>query len=297
MFETDTCRRDPAEDEPFALAATAIVDRRRVIHAAGSILIEDSALAFERPLGADYSPDDQFAFPYFGAFGWKVGTHSRLVDVNSVLMVVGGEEFFETHPIPGIGHGSAILTPGPALLDELRAQSRCARHVEHAAVTRPMSDRAKLLTHRLVFGAPDDPLMIEEMSLCLLTEAMRTLRDTTGHGTARVVERAKEMLHVHWHERLSLEQIAQGVGVSPVYLTQAFGRSQGMPLYRYQTRLRLSRALHELPRCDSITGLALDLGFSSHSHFTTVFGAHFGVTPSAFRAAHRCAGGQAQDDH
>ena len=59
-----------------------------------------------------------------------------------------------------------------------------------------------------------------------------------------------------------------------------------MWVYKYQTRLRLSRALLELPTCASLTELALDLGFSSHSHFTTTFKAAFGISPSLFRADH-----------
>ena len=92
------------------------------------------------------------------------------------------------------------------------------------------------------------------------------------------------MLHGRSCERLTLGEIAREVGVTPVYLTQEFSRSEGVPLYRYQMRLRLNRALVELPHCTDITGLALDLGFSSHSHFTAVFGRAFGLTPSDYRS-------------
>jgi AraC-like DNA-binding protein len=86
---------------------------------------------------------------------------------------------------------------------------------------------------------------------------------------------------------MRLSEIAEQVGVSPVYLTQEFTRAEGIPLYRYQRRLRLARALEELPDCDSITGLALDLGFCSHSHFTSAFRSSFGLTPSEYRASSR----------
>ncbi len=44
-----------------------------------------------------------------------------------------------------------------------------------------------------------------------------------------------------------------------------------MPLYRYQRRLRLARALDLISQYDDLTTLGLDLGFSSHSHFTAAF--------------------------
>ncbi len=56
-----------------------------------------------------------------------------------------------------------------------------------------------------------------------------------------------------------------------------------MPLHRYLTQLRLSRALSELPHADDLTELALELGFSSHSHFSARFRQAFGLTPSEFR--------------
>ena len=58
---------------------------------------------------------------------------------------------------------------------------------------------------------------------------------------------------------------------------------EGIPLHRYLTQLRLARALVELPHAADLTALALDLGFSSHSHFTARFRALFGLTPTDVR--------------
>jgi len=121
--------------------------------------------------------------------------------------------------------------------------------------------------------------------------AIHVLREATGPSApahlrnSKVVEKAKELLHIRAAERLSLSEIAKDVGVSPVYLTQEFARSEGTPLYRYQLNLKLTRSLLLLRECDDITGLALDLGFSSHSHFTAEFRRAFGLPPSRYRAA------------
>jgi AraC family transcriptional regulator len=72
-------------------------------------------------------------------------------------------------------------------------------------------------------------------------------------------------------------------------LTDAFRRVEGTPLHRYLTRLRLARALDELPHAEDLTQLALDIGFSSHSHFTAAFRRAFGCTPSEFRQTTRSA--------
>ena len=57
----------------------------------------------------------------------------------------------------------------------------------------------------------------------------------------------------------------------------------GTYLYRYQLRLRLARALDLLGQYDDLTTLSLDLGFSSHSHFSAAFRQAYGRTPAAFQ--------------
>jgi AraC-like DNA-binding protein len=53
--------------------------------------------------------------------------------------------------------------------------------------------------------------------------------------------------------------------------------------HRYLTRLRLRAALERLPDASDLTALALELGFSSHSHFTDAFRREFRRTPSEAR--------------
>ena len=70
-----------------------------------------------------------------------------------------------------------------------------------------------------------------------------------------------------------------------MYLTQVFQQVEGLPLYRYQLRLRLARALDLIAGHEDLSGLAQDLGFSSHSHFTAAFRQAYGMTPSEFHAS------------
>jgi AraC-like DNA-binding protein len=90
-------------------------------------------------------------------------------------------------------------------------------------------------------------------------------------------------VEAHLARSFRLGDAARAVGASPAYLTDVFRRFEGMPLHRYAQRSRLSRALVELPHAGDLTSLALELGFSSHSHFAAVFRRTFGCTPSEFR--------------
>jgi AraC-like DNA-binding protein len=106
-------------------------------------------------------------------------------------------------------------------------------------------------------------------------------------GRQKLVDRAKLVLSSDLARRWSLADIAAEVGVSPVYLTQVFQQVERMPLYRYQLRLRLARALDLLGRYDDLSSLAMDLGFSSHSHFTAAFRQTYGRTPANFQRSIR----------
>jgi AraC-like DNA-binding protein len=52
-------------------------------------------------------------------------------------------------------------------------------------------------------------------------------------------------------------------------------------------RLRLARALDLLGQYDDLTSLSMDLGFSSHSHFSSTFRQAYGRTPAEFRRSVR----------
>jgi AraC-like DNA-binding protein len=97
------------------------------------------------------------------------------------------------------------------------------------------------------------------------------------------VDRAKLVLASDLARRWTLAEIATEVRGSPVYLTQVFQQVEGVPLYRYHLRLRLARALDLLAQYDDLTALSLDLGFSSHSHFSATFREAYGCSPSEFR--------------
>jgi AraC-like DNA-binding protein len=97
------------------------------------------------------------------------------------------------------------------------------------------------------------------------------------------VDRVKLVLASDLARRWTLAEIAAEVRGSPVYLTQVFQQVEGLPLYRYQLRLRLARALDLLAHYDDLTALSLDLGFSSHSHFSAAFRQTYGRSPSEFR--------------
>src|SRR5271154_6225587 len=161
--------------------------------------------------------------------------------------------------------------------------------IESAIQRRRIDARAQvliaLLGHSLRHHVAE-PLEAESLALTLVQRALgRRTTHAAGASVGRqlLVDRAKLVLTSDLARRWTLTEIAAEVRGSPVYLTQVFQQVEGVPLYRYQLRLRLARALDLLAQYHDLTALSLDLGFSSHSHFSAAFREAYGRSPSEFR--------------
>ena len=217
---------------------------------------------------------------FAGAFDFQVGRNATWVDPSRLLFAYPGESYVDRHLVPGVGHSSVILTPEQEVVGELWGDSR-ARILQRV---RACPLRVQMMAQLL--RRAEEPLAAQELGLSIMEASLSDGRRVTGIDQ-RCVRRAKQLLQDCPDGRLSLSEIAAELGVTAIHLTQSFKRSEGMPLYRYQTQLRLGRALERLPERADITDLAFELGFSSHSHFTAVFRSELGVTPSHYRALAR----------
>ena len=231
-------------------------------------------------------------FPYRGIYVRHLGGDDAVAEANQVLFFNAHEGYRVSHPVPG-GDASLDLVVSEPILDELSPRS-LLREIGGVAF-RPQRLRidpraqalAALLRHSLRTNIAE-PLEAESLALTL---ARRALGPRTAHTPAasavrqRLVNRTKLVLASDLTRRWTLAEIAAEVGHSPVYLTQIFQQVEGVPLYRYQMQLRLARSLDLLSQYDDLTSLSLDLGFYSHSHFSTAFKQTYGRSPSAFRLA------------
>jgi AraC family transcriptional regulator len=251
-------------------------------------LVEDVAPTRAHQNGG-FSPDFQVALPYRGVFIWHVAGDSVIGDSGHVLFVTAGEPY-RVLMAHDAGYRELIITPSIALLAELTAlrESTLSKHPMFRHRSRNASRQLSILRTRLLRCAmaidERDQLSTEEATIDLLRAAF-DLRadDSIAFSTRRLIRRTKEFVNAMASERFQLRDIADAVGASPMYISHMFHRLEGMTLHEYVKRLRLTRALQDLPHADDLTTLAIDAGFSSHSHFTAVFRRTFGLTPSQFR--------------
>lgn len=231
-------------------------------------------------------------FPYRGIYVRHLGGDDAVAEANQVLFFNAHEGYRVSHPVPG-GDASLDLVVSEPILDELSPRSLLREtggvaFRQHRLRIDPRAQAlAALLRHSLRTNIAES---LEAESLAL-TLARRALGPRTAHtpiasaGRQRLVNRTKMVLASDLTRRWTLAEIAAEVGHSPVYLTQVFQQVEGVPLYRYQMQLRLARSLDLLSQYDDLTSLSLDLGFYSHSHFSTAFKQAYGRSPSAFRLA------------
>ncbi len=229
-------------------------------------------------------------FPYRGVFVRHLGHTDTVAEANQLLFFNEAEGYRISHPVAG-GDACLSLKIGEGWLREL-APSQQLRHGCALSFRRErlrIDARAQVLVALLRLALRSRSVETLEAETLVFTLVRRALGERTSHaprgtsGRRKLVDRAKLVLSSDLGRRWTLADIAAEVGVSPVYLTQVFQQVESLPLYRYQLRLRLARALHLLNRYDDLTRLGLDLGFSSHSHFTAAFRALYGRTPTEFR--------------
>lgn len=82
---------------------------------------------------------------------------------------------------------------------------------------------------------------------------------------------------------VSLEVIAERVGLSPGRLMHAFTESVGIPLRPYLQWLKVQRAAGALVRGEPLARAAVAAGFSDAAHMSRTFRRMFGVPPSELR--------------
>ncbi len=101
-----------------------------------------------------------------------------------------------------------------------------------------------------------------------------------------LVEAAKRAIASNLDRNVSVRELSRSMRCSPWRLCRAFRRFTGQTITSYRHALRMQVAVERLQQSDTdLTELALELGYSSHSHFTHVFRRHLGITPSQVRAS------------
>jgi AraC family transcriptional regulator len=139
-------------------------------------------------------------------------------------------------------------------------------------------------------GAQEGGLYAESLSCALIARLAK------NHGTRKSEAfpvgglsascrcRTIDFIEAHLGDEISITALAKEAGLSPNHFSNCFTVSFGLPPHRYLQQRRVEEALIMLTNSSrSVADIAMDLGFSSQSHFTKIFRRLTGVTPTIAR--------------
>jgi len=163
--------------------------------------------------------------------------------------------------------------------------------------THGASDAQTYLLQRTVFGHLSegrtmDILAVEESIVKLLERVVQLAYGRPPFQFRMMRSKQREIVHqvefilsTRLDEQITLGETAAQVGMSKFHLCRMFHRATGSTLHDYRQKLRLRWSLEDVMESEKpLVDIALDAGFSSHSHFTDTFRREFSRTPSKVRA-------------
>lgn len=102
-------------------------------------------------------------------------------------------------------------------------------------------------------------------------------------GMQAALETARNYLDLHFGENVSIEQLAQRIGVSSRHFRRAFKQLYGISATDYVTDLRMSRAKRLMATTrQPIAEIARHVGYQDESHFRRTFKQQMGISPSLY---------------
>jgi AraC family transcriptional regulator len=102
--------------------------------------------------------------------------------------------------------------------------------------------------------------------------------------TRDTLRRVVRFVNDNIDSKLTWDDIADGIGMDRYVFGRRFKLTTGITPHRYVIRCRIRKAMKLLVHGrSSLADIALDIGCSCQSHFTTLFRDHVGTTPGEFR--------------
>lgn len=107
----------------------------------------------------------------------------------------------------------------------------------------------------------------------------------TGVEVSQISLEAIQYLRNNHRKAITVEAIAEHIGVSPTYLSRVFNKEVGENIPSYLTKVRLNRARFLLETTDAnVSSIAKRVGFNNAQYFNHLFKQKAGITPARYRA-------------
>lgn len=241
-------------------------------------------------------------YPPGGRFGPRIQQDIQLVLLHTGQMEISIDGVLFSVPP---GH-VAILKPGH-LEHFVFAKEQETWHRWIAVNLSPLPDETYEHLQTLPFYLPisEDLNRLTDLLLSLRSSYSETSQiiQSLGHSALHLyeselyrmhreiahpsVQRAKSLIQQHFHEDMSLNQIAKDVGLSPEHLVRLFRKHEVTTPMKYLWNYRVLRANEMLIHTGLPIGeIANRCGFKTSYHFARIIKQATGMTPSEIRSYH-----------
>ncbi len=124
----------------------------------------------------------------------------------------------------------------------------------------------------------------------MLAMFMHGASKTSEHNTsANYVQKGIEYISANYSYNITVEDIADYVGLSRSHLFRSFENILGQSPKEYLTDFRMRQACYLLEHSSlSITAIANSIGFDNSLYFSKTFHKFKGIAPKEYRALHKC---------
>jgi AraC family transcriptional regulator len=143
-----------------------------------------------------------------------------------------------------------------------------------------------------IAGFPNGRLFLDSVEQALAVTLVngyaarhRPLRTYRGGLGAARVRRIRELVHAKIEDELTLQELAESVGLSTAHFSQMFHKSTGETPHQFVLRQRVERAKEMLTSAETrVLDVAVACGFKTQQHFARVFRRMCGASPTEYRS-------------
>ena len=102
--------------------------------------------------------------------------------------------------------------------------------------------------------------------------------------SVRPVRLAKQYIHNHYQEQITLEEVSDYVGLTPAYFSVMFKKETEIGFAKYLINERIEGAKDLLRESTlSVADICRKVGYNDPKHFTRLFEKNVGVKPAVYR--------------
>jgi AraC-like DNA-binding protein len=175
--------------------------------------------------------------------------------------------------------------------DELLRRS-CSEIISAPCAVDPVIlSMGRVLRDELLQGPIRDLLLVEAVGVVLTGQLVRrwssqpSLRQVRGQLSPRQIRNTMDVIENSMSSGIRVRDLANQIGVGTHQFTRLFRQTMGCSPYRFVMLRRIERARFLLEKTAlPLAEIALELGFVSQSHFTSVFRREVRTTPQAYRS-------------